>query len=62
MLSTKQAAARLGISDQRVRELIYDGVLPATRWLRGMWLIDADDLDKARQRKTRPGPEPKQKA
>lgn len=57
MLTTNQAAARLGISPRRVRALITSGRLPATRVGRD-WLIHPADL--ARVQNRRPGrPSPK---
>lgn len=52
LLTTVQAGARLGISDQRVRVLIKEGRLPATK-IGGRWLIKESDLDAVRDR--RPG-------
>lgn len=57
MLTTTQAGERLGITDQRIRELIKEGILPAKRIGR-FYIIDSDDLADANKRKKRPGPEP----
>jgi excisionase family DNA binding protein len=38
MLTVKEAAQRLEVSPERVRNMIYDGVLPAERYGRS-WLI-----------------------
>lgn len=43
VLTVREAAARLGVSGQRVRQLISDGSLPARRSSSG-WLIEAGDV------------------
>ncbi len=53
--TTNEAAAALGISSARVRQMVIDKTLPATRFGRAL-VISADALDAARQRKTSPGP------
>lgn len=48
VLTVREAAERLGVSSQRVRQLIYDGSLPARRASAG-WLIPASAVtDRAR--------------
>ena len=49
MITTKQAAAELGVSVSRVQQLIRKGLLPAVQ-LGGVWLIQPRALDKARKR------------
>ena len=44
LLTTTQAAARLGISGQRVRLLCTQGRIKATKTASGYWLIDAEAL------------------
>jgi excisionase family DNA binding protein len=53
LLSAKQAAERLNLTEQQTRALIRDGKLPATRIGRA-WIIDAGDLPLAEKR-PRPG-------
>jgi excisionase family DNA binding protein len=50
MLTTTQAAARLGISQRRVTALIKAGRLPATKFGRD-WTIKESDLLKVKERK-----------
>jgi excisionase family DNA binding protein len=49
-ITTTAAAARLGVTPRRVRALIDDGRLPATRIGRD-WLIDVADLARVADRK-----------
>jgi excisionase family DNA binding protein len=56
--TTNEAAAELGVSSARVRQMVIDKTLPVTRFGRAL-VISADALDAARQRKTSPGPEAK---
>jgi len=44
ILTTKQAAARLHCSDSRIRQLILEGKLPATKLGRD-WIITTKNLD-----------------
>lgn len=54
LLSTTQAADRLGLTPGRVRQLIDTGQLPATR-IGERWAIDARDVDRfAREPPGRP--------
>jgi excisionase family DNA binding protein len=54
VLTVREAATQLGISGQRVRQLISAGSLPARRSSSG-WLIRADDIaDKERRARGRP--------
>jgi len=57
-LTTEQAAERLGVSPQRVRMLIKEERLPATRLGRD-WLVNEKDLKLVAVRK--PGRPPKKK-
>ncbi len=50
LLDTKQAGKRLGISPLRVRQLISNGRLPATKFGRD-WMIKEKDLVKVQDRK-----------
>jgi excisionase family DNA binding protein len=59
--TTEEAAAELGVSSARVRQLILDGVLKTERFGRAH-VITRAALDAARQRQTTPGPAPKPKA
>ena len=51
LLSTKEAAKRLGISDARVRQLILKGRLPAIKHGRD-WIIKERSLIQVADRKT----------
>jgi excisionase family DNA binding protein len=42
LLTTKEAAARLGISVMRVQQLIWDGRLPAEKMGRDYFIKEAD--------------------
>ena len=50
LLTTHDAADRLGVTDRRVRALIEGGRLPALRVGRD-WLIRAEDLRRVARRK-----------
>jgi excisionase family DNA binding protein len=54
LLTTQEAAALLGISERRVRQLIADKLLPATH-LRREWAIRRADLDTFRAQPRQPG-------
>lgn len=54
MLTTRQAAAELGVNPSRIRQMITEDLLPRARKLGRDWLIDPADLDRARKRR-RPG-------
>lgn len=51
LITTTEAAQRLGISSRRVRVLISTGRLPATRVNERMQLIDPRHLAKVKDRK-----------
>lgn len=53
--TTNEAAAALGISSARVRQMVIDKSLPASRFGRAL-VISAEAIETARQRKTSPGP------
>ena len=50
LLSTRETGKRLGISPLRVRQLILNGRLPASKFGRD-WMIKEKDLDKVKNRK-----------
>ena len=56
--TTEEAAAVLGVSSARVRQLILDGVLKTERFGRAH-VITREGLEAARQRQTTPGPAPR---
>jgi len=56
LLSTREAATRLGVSDSRIRQLVRDGVLVATKPGHDL-LIRAGDLAAVPRRK--PGRPPR---
>lgn len=45
MLTVKEAADRLGVTDARVRQIILAGQLRARKFA-GSWMVDVGDLDK----------------
>ena len=51
ILTTEEAAKKLGISARRVRALIESGALPA-QLLGKTWIIQSDDLAKVKHRPT----------
>jgi excisionase family DNA binding protein len=53
-----EAAEALGVSSARVRQMVLDGSLPASRFGRAL-VISAEAVAQAKQRKTKPGPAPK---
>jgi excisionase family DNA binding protein len=60
-LTTEEAAARLGVTVGRVRQMIVDGSLPTERFGRAHMISNAA-LKEAQGRKTTPGPTPKVEA
>ena len=56
--TASEAAALLGITPSRVRQMIASGEIEAD-WFGNNRLITAAALEKAKQRKTKPGPTPK---
>jgi len=58
--TTEEAAAELGVSSARVRQLILEGVLKTERFGRAH-VISRGALEAARRRQTTPGPAPKAK-
>jgi excisionase family DNA binding protein len=56
--TANEAAAELGVSSARVRQMVVDGSLPVSRFGRAL-VISAEALEQAKQRKTKPGPAPK---
>ena len=50
LIGTREAAERLGVSQQRVQALIRDEKLPAQKVGRD-WLIDEKDLELVKERK-----------
>lgn len=60
LLSVIDAARELGVIPQRVRQLIANGTLPATK-VGHAWVIEPRALERARRRRTIPGPAPKPK-
>lgn len=59
--TTEEAAAALGVSSARVRQLIIDGLLKTERFGRAH-VITREALEAARHRQTTPGPAPKASA
>jgi len=58
LMSTTEAARRLGISDRRVRQLLSEGRIESIR-VSGRWLIEEGDLHY--ERKPRGGYRPRRK-
>jgi excisionase family DNA binding protein len=56
--TANEAAAELGVSSARVRQMYLDGQLPASRFGRAL-VFSAEAIEAAKQRKTSPGPTPK---
>ena len=50
LISTQEAADRLGVTIGRVRHMIYAGRLKATK-IGKVWIIDTKDLEAVRHRK-----------
>ncbi len=59
-LTTNEAAAALGVSPPRVRQLVKEGLLVAEKFGRDL-AISAATVAEARNRKTAPGPAAKAK-
>ncbi|MBA3765391.1 MAG: helix-turn-helix domain-containing protein [Acidobacteria bacterium] len=55
--TANEAAQALGVSSARVRQMVLDGSLPASRFGRAL-VISAQAIEAARERKTQPGPAP----
>lgn len=58
--TTSEAAEVLGVSAARIRQMVLAGDLPAEKFGRDL-VITREAIEGARQRKTKPGPAPKQK-
>ena len=58
--TTSEAAEELGVSAARIRQMVLAGELPAEKFGRDL-VITRTAIEAARQRKTKPGPAPKQK-
>lgn len=52
MLTAKQAAERIGVTDARVRQLAIAGKLPGTKHGRD-WVFDEADVDAYRREKAK---------
>lgn len=50
LLTTYQAAKILGVNDSRIRQLILNGLLPATKLGRD-WIVQEKDLGKVANRR-----------
>ncbi len=59
LLTTRQAAARLGVSAVRIRRLIKDGRIPATKQGRDL-LIDSEDLIRFENQGRKPAGRPRE--
>jgi excisionase family DNA binding protein len=60
MRTTSEAAAELGVTPVRVRQLARTGVIQAEKLGRD-FLIPQSEIEKAKKRKTKPGPAPAKK-
>ncbi|MGB8509171.1 MAG: helix-turn-helix domain-containing protein [Pyrinomonadaceae bacterium] len=60
-LTTNEAAAALGVTPPRIRQLVKEGLLVAEKFGRDL-AISAAAVEEARNRKTQPGPAAKPKA
>jgi excisionase family DNA binding protein len=45
LITTTEAASRLGVNQSRVRQLILSGQLPGKKYGRD-WMVDEDDLSR----------------
>jgi excisionase family DNA binding protein len=61
LFTTNEAAAVLGVTSARVRQMILKGELEAEKFGRDL-VISAEAIAKAKKRKTSPGPSPTSKA
>lgn len=57
LLTTSEAAARLGVTAARIRQLVLGGDVQAEKVGRDV-LIPAAEIEAAKKRKTKPGPIP----
>jgi excisionase family DNA binding protein len=57
LFTTNEAAAALGVTSARVRQMILKGELEAEKFGRDL-MISVDAVTKAKKRKTSPGPSP----
>lgn len=62
MVTVKEAAEALGITERAVRYRIEQELLKAERAGPWMWLISKKELARARCEELKPGPKPKGKA
>jgi excisionase family DNA binding protein len=58
MLTAKEAAHRLGVSDARIRQLLLDGTLSGHKVSKLIWLIPESEVDRYAQER-RPVGRPK---
>jgi excisionase family DNA binding protein len=54
-MTTSEAAAALGVTDARIRQLIADKKLPAEKFGWGIWLISKDAVEAYKGNKPRRG-------
>lgn len=57
LLSTREAAARVGVHAQTLRRWEREGIVPAATRRRGQRVYSADDLDRIKAAVMRPVPE-----
>ena len=55
IITTNQAATKLGLSSSRVRQLIRAGRLHAMQLDSGVWIIDQEELNKFSSLTRKPG-------
>src|SRR5574341_436318 len=58
LITSDEAARRLGVTERAVRKRIDSGTLPAKK-ISGRWLIHPEDLERESVRQRRPGPRAK---
>lgn len=58
IVTVREAAAALGISERRVRQLIENGVIHAEKLGRQIWMIPREALSRVRRNRRRNPPRP----
>jgi excisionase family DNA binding protein len=55
MFTAKEAGARLGVTDARIRQLLLDGVIQGRKIGNLMWLIPESEIEKYSRSRRPPG-------
>lgn len=59
LMTTQEVARELGVSDSHVRSMVRTGKAQPVRQVGGTWMFTREEVERLRERKRRPGPDPK---